>query len=480
MAGIKKNFLYSSILTTANYLFPLLTFPYVSRVLGVTNIGIVNFIDSVIGYFMLFSALGVNIVGVREVAKYKNDKNNLSKVYSGIFWLITITTSIALIILCIITVYVDQLRQHWQLMSIGALKLLMNYMLIEWLYKGLEEFQYITIRTLIVKSLYVIGVFVFVRQESDYPVYFLLLTMMVVLNAVINLLHSRKYVNLSIHSINLFQYIKPLFIIGVYQILNSMYISLNVTYLGFVSGETEVGYYTTAFKLHHILIALFTAFTGVMLPRMSSLLADNKIEEFKKLINKANSVLFSFSVPLIIFTIVYAPIIIRIVSGIGYEGAIIPMRLMMPLILIIGYEQILVIQTLMPLKKDNAILNNSIVGATVGLFLNILLIPSLDSVGAALVWLCSEIVVLCCAQHYVIKYVKIRFPWKILLKNVLICIPLCIMLGLIYTKVENPILSIGASAIFCIIYFLFSNLFISRNEEIYHLLFSFSLTNKRN
>ena len=474
MAGIKKNFIYSSILTTANYIFPLLTFPYVSRVLGVSNIGIVNFIDSVIDYFILFSALGINIVGVREIAKYKKDKIMLSQVFSGLFWLITITTTIAIFVLCIITIYVDLLRQHWQLMSIGALKLLMNYMLIEWLYKGLEEFQYITIRTLIVKILYVIGVFVFVRHEGDYPIYFFLITMMVVLNAIINLVHSRQYVTLAIHNISVFKNVKPLCIIGIYQILNSMYISLNVTYLGFVSGETEVGYYTTAFKLHHILIALYTAFTGVMLPRMSSLLAENRVDEFKILIKKASDILFTFSIPLIIFAIIYAPVIIRIVAGTGYEGAIIPMRLMMPLVFIIGYEQILVIQTLMPLKKDKAILKNSIAGATIGLLLNIILIPRLASIGAAIVWLSSEIVVLLFAQYFVTKYVKIRFPWKKMLQSFLSNIPLIICLYLLYIRFDNQFLSFSVGVFFVCVYFLANNLLFSKNEQVSYLLNSIS------
>lgn len=470
MAGIKKNFLYSSILTTANYIFPLLTFPYVSRVLGVSNIGIVNFIDSIIDYFILFSALGINIVGVREIAKYKKDAEKLSQVFSGLFWFISVTTTIAIFILCIITIHVDLLRQHWQLMSIGALKLLMNYMLIEWLYKGLEEFQYITIRTLIVKTLYVVCVFVFVKHESDYPIYFFLITMMVVLNAIINLIHSRQYVTLTIRKISLFENVKPLCIIGIYQILNSMYISLNVTYLGFVSGETEVGYYTTAFKLHHILIALFTAFTGVMLPRMSSLLSENRVDEFKILIKKAYDILFTFSVPLIIFTIIYAPTIIRIVSGVGYEGAIIPMRLMMPLVLVIGYEQILVIQTLMPLKKDNAILKNSIAGATIGLLLNIILIPRFASIGAAIVWLSSEIVVLFCAQYFVTKYVKIRFPWKKMLLCFLSNVPLILCLYILYIQLENLFISFFVGVIFVCVYFLANNLLFIKNDQVYYLL----------
>ena len=470
MPSIKKNFLYSSILTTANYLFPLLTYPYVSRVLGVTNIGICNFVDSIIHYFILVSMMGINIVGIREIAKSKNNQEQLNQTFSGLFWLNTITTSIALVILVVVAVTVEQLRGHWQLMAIGAMKLVMNYMLIEWLYKGLEEFKYITIRTLAVKVMYVVAVFVFVRDSGDYPIYYLLSVLMIVLNAVINIVYSRYYVSLQIRGVNVSAFLKAFCILGVYQLLNSMYISLNVTYLGFVSGETEVGYYTTASKLYGILIALFTAFTGVMLPRMSSLLAEGKVEEFKSLLVKAYNILFTFSIPLIIFTVIYAPAIIYIISGPGYEGAIMPMRIMMPLMLIIGYEQIIVVQTLMPLKKDKAILHNSIAGALTGLALNILLVSALKSVGASLVWFCSEVVVLCCAQYYVSKYIQMSFPWKTLFHEMAINFPLILMLVLAYLLVNNTWLSMSISAIVSIAYFVIYNLYISHNREILSLV----------
>ncbi|MBQ6964928.1 MAG: flippase [Bacteroidaceae bacterium] len=452
MSSIKKNFLYSSILTTANYLFPLLTYPYVSRVLGVTNIGICNFVDSIIHYFILVSMMGINIVGIREVAKSKSNQTQLNQTFSGLFWLNTITTSIALVILVIVTMTVEQLRGHWQLMAIGAMKLVMNYMLIEWLYKGLEEFKYITIRTLAVKVMYVVAVFVFVRNAEDYPIYYLLSVLMIVLNAVINIVYSRHYVSLKMRNVAIMQLMKPFAILGVYQLLTSMYTSFNVAYLGFVAGETEVGYYTTASKLYNILIALFTALTGVMLPRMSSLLSEGKVDEFKAWVDKSNNVLFTFSIPVIVFMIIYAPTIIYIISGVGYEGAVTPMQIMMPLILIIGYEQILIVQTLMPLKKDNAILINSLAGAFAGLVLNVLLVSNLKSVGSSIVWLVSEITVLGCAQHFVSKFIDMAFPlWK-MIRLVLINIPMGIGLYLISVIVENRWIALISASCFLILY----------------------------
>ena len=367
MVTLKKNIFYSTILTTANYIFPLLTYPYVSRVLGVDKIGICNFVDSIINYFVLFSMLGVGIVGIREIAKNKNDKECLNKTFNSLFFLNTLSTTIMLVLLIIAINIVPKLNEHKELMYIGAFKLVFNYLLIEWLYKGLEDFKFITNRTVIIRCLYVISVFIFIHDVNDYKLYYLLMALMVVLNSIVNILYSRKFVKYSLSNIYIKPYIRPFIILGLYMLLTSMYTSFNVAYLGFVAGETEVGYYTTATKLYGIILSVFTAFTGVMLPRMSALIAEHNIDEFKNLLKKSVNLLFGFSIPLISFTMIFAKPIILLLSGKGYDGAITPMQIVMPLILIIGYEQILVIQTLMPLKYDKAILINSIVGACIGI-----------------------------------------------------------------------------------------------------------------
>lgn len=462
MASIKKNFFYSSVLTTANYIFPLLTYPYVSRVLGVTNIGICNFVDSVINYFVLISLMGVGVYGIREVAACKGDRNQLDMVFSDIFMLNTIATTIALVLLLFVTFTVPQLAVHKHLMLIGALKLVFNYLLIEWLYKGLEEFKYITIRTLLVKVGYVISVFIFVRKSEDYTIYYLLMTLMIVINAIINSIYARRFVTLRLRGLGIRRFLKPFFIFGAYSLITSMYTSFNVAWLGFVTGETQVGYYTTATKLYEILLSLYTAFTGVMMPRMSALLAEGKSNEARVLLDKSTKILFGFVLPLVVLTTIAAPQIIMIISGPGYEGAIMPMQIIMPLMLIIGYEQILIVQTLMPMKKDKAVLTNSIIGAVVGLALNIILVPVLKSPGSAIVWLVSEFSVLVSAQIFTSKYTKMRFPWWLLLKNVCCYLPLMFAILLIYQFFESGMWAFAVSCVITAVYSMIINLYVTR------------------
>lgn len=398
--GIKKNFAYSSLLTVSGFLFPMLTYPYVSRVLGVTNIGICNFVDSVINYFILFSCMGINIVGIREIAKAKGDGVRLSKVFSALCALTGGMTLLMLLCLLVATAFVPQLNEYAPLMMVGACKLVANLFLIEWFYKGIEDFKYITYRSLLVKALYVAGVFLFVHQPSDYPVYYLLSVLLVVANAAFNVFHGRKLIRFSWDKDAFREFRRPFFILGLYALLTSMYTSFNVAFLGFATNVTEVGYYTTATKLHGIILAFFSAFTGVMLPRMSALVGEGRMDEVKRLADKSFDLLFMTSVPLVVFSVYFAPEIIYLIAGSGYEGAITPMRMVMPLVLIIGLEQILIIQLLMPLRSDKVILVNSIIGASVGILANVFLVPVWAAKGSAFVWLLSEVSVLLSASYF--------------------------------------------------------------------------------
>ena len=169
--SIRVNFLYSAILTVSNYFFPFITYPYVSRVLGVEKIGICNFVDGIIHYFILFSMLGIVSVGIREIAKNRNDTQKINRAFSTLFLLNTISTTIVLAILISCIFFIPKFYIYKELMLIGVLKLISNYLLIEWLYKGLENFKLITQRTIIIKIVYVISIFVFVQNESDFIVY---------------------------------------------------------------------------------------------------------------------------------------------------------------------------------------------------------------------------------------------------------------------------------------------------------------------
>ena len=169
------------------------------------------------------------------------------------------------------TFCVDAVADYRNMMYIGMFKLACNFLLIEWFYQGLEEFKYITQRTLIVKTCYILSIFLLVKDRGDYELYYLLTTLMVTFNALVNIVYSRKYVSFSFRHLQLGKCFRPYITLGWYMILSNMYTSFNIKYLGFVATKAEVGDFSTATKLFTLFIMPYTSLSRVVMPRMSTL-----------------------------------------------------------------------------------------------------------------------------------------------------------------------------------------------------------------
>lgn len=458
--SIKKNFAYKSVLTLSTYVMSFITFPYVSRVLGVERIGLVNFVDNTVNYFLLFATLGVNLLGVREIAGAKNDMDRQSKIFSNILGINLLFTILILAVYIVAIFLIPRFQQLSELFFIGTAKILFTTFLVEWFFTGIENFKYITIRSLLVKLLYVLAVFIFIKTSDDYKLYFILTVGVVVVNATINMLYVRKFVSISFADLFMVKYIKQNMVLGIYTIMTSMYITFNVMFLGLVSNDTEVGYYTTAFKLYSVVLGFFTAFTNVMLPRMSFLLANGEKDRFNELISKSFSVMSTFIVPLILCSIIMAPQIIYVLSGPGYEGAILPMRIIMPAALFVGIAQVLAVQVIMPLRRDKVLLLASFVGAIVSLIINICVVSQLRSVGSAIVLLSAETVVTATYIIYALKVHIFNFPISKIVRSILLSTPCGIICLLCAFYIENSYISLLCSMIFS---FLVLSIFYRKN-----------------
>ena len=416
--SVKKNFAYNLLLTLSKYLFPLITYPYVSRVLGVNNIGVCNFVDSLIDYFVLFSTLGVGSFGVREIARCKGDIERRNKTFSSLVAMNFVGTLVAIAALVLCTLYVPSLQVYREFLWIGLVKLFFSLFLIEWLFEGLQEFKYITLRTIAVRSLYVVGVFVFIRSPDDAIVYYALTVGTVFFNALWNWRYSKKFRTFRFSQVNFRIFILPVLVFGYYRLLTYMYTTFNMVFLGFSSGDKEVGYFATATKLYSILMGVFTAFTNVMVPKVSELLSDGNREKIQKIADDTFNILTIVSLPIIIVCLFCADEIIYIIAGAGYEGAILPFKIVIFLLLVIGMEQIVIQQFLMASTSNKSIFMVSTVGAVVGLLGNIFLTTRLGAIGSALSWGVSELSVLIVGIFLVKKLLCIRFKSRVILKNI--------------------------------------------------------------
>lgn len=469
MPSLRKNFIYNAILTMSGYIFPLMVYPYVSRILGVSNIGACNFVDSIVEYFTILSMMGMNTIGIREIAKCKNDQQKLDNVFSQLFSLNTLTTITAIIILIIATNIVPKFAPYKDLLYIGVGKLFFNYMLINWFFQGLENFKYIAARTIFVKILFVISVFLFVKTETDVKMYYFLVALTWAGNGIINFIYAKKYVSFNFTLKINKAIIGSFFILGVYWFMNSMYTTLNVAFLGFATNDIEVGYYTTANKLLTVIMTMFTALTSVMVPRVSVALKSNDNSEAKALIRKAINALMLFAIPLIFFVFPFSQELIYLMSGKGYEGATTPLQIMTPLFFLVGYDQIIVLQTLLPMGKDKDILRNSILAASVGIISNIFLTLNFGKNGSAIVLILAELSVLLSSQFCVTKYLGLKIPFKLIIKHIIGFSPIIIICYVIKYFINSYVISLIVSASIICCYIFLAGRFILKNSILTNL-----------
>ena len=455
MQSTKANIAYSLLLTLGNYIFPLLTYPYVSRVLGVTTIGICNYVDSIVNYFVLFSTLGILSVGIREIARSQHNKQQLSIVFSSLLTIHFCFSLLGCVVLVAVTYCIDSLMVYKSYLLIGVVKIIFNSFLIEWFYEGLSNFKYITIRSLLIKALYVVAIFSFIHTEKDTFCYYAITSLFfVVCGATINCSYSKKLVVFSCKNIKIKSYLLPILSFGLYKVLTSMYTSFNVLYLGSTISDKEVGYFSTATKLYTIFMAVFSAYTSVMIPKVSKMIGNNENAQLRQIASKTINLVFFFSIPIIIVSLFYAKPFVLLIAGEGYEGAIIPFRIVMSLLLVIALEQIIITQFLMATRDSKEVLLLSLVGAFVGVSANIILVPRLASIGSACSWVLSECVVLLVAIWFFYKKIKVRVIQRQQAKYLLFCIPYFCFCLYFSTDAITPTLFYGL--ICCFVWFVLS------------------------
>ena len=453
--SLKGNFIYSTILTFSTYLVPLMVFPYISRILGVDSIGAIDTIDNIIDYCILFSMMGMSTLGIREIAKYKNDKNRLQETFNNLFWLNVISTIVVFFFLIVTTICIPTLQQRIVLLTIGSFKLFANLFWIEWFYRGLEDFKYITIRSVIVRLLFIVSVFVFIKEKSDFTLYYILFVSIVIINAICNWTYKRNKVSLRFKHIALKTYAKPFIILGIFAMLSAIYTKLSIPVLSFTCGDTEAGYYATATRMYQVVIALISSLISVLIPRMSVLIREGNYREISHLFELAFKLLFFISLPIIWYVEFLAPDIIMIFAGSGFEQAAIPMRIVIFQVLIIGSEQIYIMQLLIPLNKDKKVAVAGLCGVITWAILSTILVPLLHGIGTSIVWIATESVVLLIAIYYIKKAMGYHYPWKLFFLSCIESIPYAVMGGCLLLLVDQTYFRAVLITISFIIYSIF-------------------------
>jgi len=392
--SIKLNFIMNAILTMSGFIFPLITFPYASRVLLPVGTGKVSFATSIIAYFAMFAQLGIPTYGIRACAKVRDDKEKLSHTVQEILIINFIMTCLSYAVFFVALFAVPRMRMEKELFLVIGSTLLFNMIGMEWLYKALEEYTYITIRSIAFKFIGLIVMFLTVQTQEDYVFYGLITIFSTVGSNVFNFINVHKYVSFKpFKHYNLKPHIKPILVFFAMAVATTVYTNLDVVMLGFMQSDTDVGYYNAAVRIKDILVSIVTSLGAVLLPRLVYFLEQGKTEEFHRVSRKAIHFVAVVATPMMLYFMLFAREGIYFLSGEAYAGSILPMQIIMPVLLFIGMSNILGIQILVPMGKEKIVLYSVISGAVVDLVVNMILIPHLGASGAAIGTLIAEFVV---------------------------------------------------------------------------------------
>ncbi len=409
--SVRYNFIMNFLLTATNFIFPLITFPYVSRILQAEGTGTVSFVVSVVNYFIMVASLGIPVYGVRACAKVRDNKEELTKVAHEIFVINTVTTVLSLAAFSLSVLLVPQFREEKLLFYINGISILLNLVGVNWLYQALEQYDYITIRSIAVKVISVILMFLFVHQQSDYIIYGSISVFAAAGSNILNFIRARRYVSFCKRSGYQFRrHLKPIFTLFAQTMVISIYTNLDTVMLGFMKDSDAVGLYTTAVKVKSILLSLVSSLGSVLLPRVSNILKKGDMQQFNELAKKGLNVTSLMAIPLSIYFCIYAKESILLLAGEGFLGAILAMQVITFAVIPNGLTAILGIQILTSLEKERLVLYSVIVGAVSDFLLNLVFIPMYGATGAALATTIAEFLVLFIQIYYTRDL--LRSIWK--------------------------------------------------------------------
>lgn len=442
MSSIKKNFIYNVAYQLLAIVLPLITTPYISRVLGADSIGIYAYSYTVANYFMLVAMLGVKNHGNRSIAAVRDDPKALSRTFWEIYGLQALCSAVALIAyLCCVLVLEQEHRTVFLIQSIYVLTGMLD---ISWLFFGLEKFKLTVTRNIAMKLMTLVCIFLFVRTAEDLWIYTLILVLGTFFSQSYLWLYLKKEVRWHRPTFSrLLKHLKPELILFIPVIAVSLYKMMDKIMLRQMSTYQQVGFYESSEKILNIPTGIITALGTVMLPRMANLAAKGLTKTSKRYIH--DSMLFAmFLSGGMAFGIAgIAEVLVPVFLGEEYLPCVGLLKVLAPTVMLISWANVLRTQFLIPNQKDRSYIISVVLGAIVNLTANALLIPSLSAMGAAIGTLLAEFAV-CVSQTVMVRR---DLPVKRYLR---VCLPMLIPGACMYLLLEL-ILPLFSSQILAIV-----------------------------
>lgn len=430
--SLSLNAFLSCLKTLTTIIFPLITYPYITRVLSVENIGRINFGQSIVSYFMLLAALGISTFAVRNGAQVRDSSIQLS-VFSNQVFSINVFSTIASCALLVILVFLPtKIADYRSIIMIQGVAVALSPLAVDWLYIIEEDFGYITLRSFCVHLLSLILMFCFVKSEGDVYLYVILMTMSTSLGNIFNFVHSKKYVKLKLTTkTNWKEYKNTILLFFINSIATIIYMNSDTTLLGIMKDNRAVGLYSVAVKIYTIVKQVFNAVIATTIPRLSYL-NKNDPEEFKKLIKNMLSIAVFFTVPSTVGIYLLRNEIITLISGKNYIEASTTLAVLGFAIFFAVMANILANGLLICLGRERYVVKATLISAIANVLLNFIFIPLFSQNGAAITTLIAEIIVFSIAMYHGRDYLLDMINWAVLRNAMIATVLMGIGAHLIY------------------------------------------------
>ena len=387
--SVKKNYIYNSLYTILNMLLPLITAPYLSRVIGTTGVGLYAYSFSIAQYCVLFAKLGLVNYGTRECAKIRTNKKKLSCIFINLFTMQCIAT---IIVTVIYLFYVELFSGTYKSIAlIFTIWVVGSFLDIDWFWFGLEEFKKVTIRNVVVKLLTVICIFLFVKEKNDVPIYSFIMVMGYVIGYIAIWIGIKRKIYFSkIQLSEVRKHLVPCIVMLIPVLALNIYRSMNKVMLGSMVGMAETGIFDNGEKFIYWLSGLITSLGTVMLPKMSYLVEKNDVQQIHKYISLSIKFIVIMTSAMAFGLMAISNSLVYVMFGIAFQKSAIVLFLSAPTLIFMGWSNVIRTQYIIPHKKDDIYIKSTLFSAIINMLINIMLINRFLSVGAVIGTLIAE------------------------------------------------------------------------------------------
>ena len=402
---VRKNSIYSLLKAFSQVVFPLITFPYISRVLHAENVGKVNFANSIISYVSLAASLGITTYAVRECSKIKDDKKKLENMVGQIISLNMVTTFIAYIGLALALLAVKPLENYREMIIILSTTVLFTTLGADWLNTAMEDFKYITVRTFLFQLVSIVAMLLFVRKPEDYMRYAAITVVASSGASITNMVYRRKFCKTL--NIDWKRHLPPILLLFVMLLAQTIYCNSDITILGIIKGNYEVGLYSTSVKIYNLVNSTIASIAWVVMPQMTKNFNEGNYDEINKLFRYAFNFVVILGLPCVVGINILCPEMIEIIAGKEYLGATGSLHILSIALAISLIGGLIGNVLLLPAMEEKTCLIACVISAMANIILNLLFIPKYGITAAAATTAVSELISLCIAISRVDKKIKL-------------------------------------------------------------------------